>query len=191
MALQNGIKEIWGGRPYIDLVKGFEYIEANLPYVDTSRAVALGASYGGFMINWIQGHDLGRKFKALVTHDGVFCTLNQYASEELFFPLHDFGGTLWENRAGYEKWDPSAHTANWSTPHMIIHNELDYRLPIGEGLAPFNVLQTRGVESKFLTFPDENHVSCHSFLSPPLWLSSLLAVLFRCSTRISLLTCTL
>ncbi|KAK0100306.1 hypothetical protein ONS95_008264 [Cadophora gregata] len=157
MALQNGIKENWGGRPYIDLVKGFEYIEANLPYVDTSRAVALGASYGGFMINWIQGHDLGRKFKALVTHDGVFCTLNQYASEELFFPLHDFGGTLWDNRAGYEKWDPSAHTANWSTPQMIIHNELDYRLPIGEGLAPFNVLQTRGVESKFLTFPDENH----------------------------------
>ncbi|KAH7417552.1 dipeptidyl-peptidase-like protein V precursor [Cadophora sp. MPI-SDFR-AT-0126] len=157
MALQNGIKENWGGRPYIDLVKGFEYIEANLSYVDTSRAVALGASYGGFMINWIQGHDLGRKFKALVTHDGVFCTLNQYASEELFFPLHDFGGTLWENRAGYEKWDPSAHTANWKTPHMIIHNELDYRLPIGEGLAPFNVLQTRGVESKFLTFPDENH----------------------------------
>ncbi|KAH9210693.1 dipeptidyl-peptidase-like protein V precursor [Leptodontidium sp. 2 PMI_412] len=157
MALQNGIKENWGGRPYVDLVKGFEYIESHLPYVDTSRAVALGASYGGYMINWIQGHDLGRKFKALVTHDGVFCTLNQYASEELFFPIHDFGGTLWENREGYEKWDPSKHTGNWSTPHMIIHNELDYRLPIGEGLAPFNVLQTRGVDSKFLTFPDENH----------------------------------
>ncbi|KAG4441318.1 hypothetical protein IFR05_003181 [Cadophora sp. M221] len=157
MALQNEIKENWGGAPYIDLVKGFEYIESHLSYVDTSRAVALGASYGGYMINWIQGHDLGRKFKALVTHDGVFCTLNQYASEELFFPIHDFGGTLWENRAGYEKWDPSKYTGNWSTPHMIIHNERDYRLPIGEGLAPFNVLQTRGVESKFLTFPDENH----------------------------------
>ncbi|CZT09820.1 related to secreted dipeptidyl-peptidase V precursor [Rhynchosporium graminicola] len=157
MSLQNNIKENWGGRPYIDLVKGFEYIESNLSYIDTSRAVALGASYGGFMINWIQGHPLGRKFKALVTHDGVFCTLNQYASEELFFPLHDFGGTLWENRAGYEKWDPSAHTGNWETPHLIIHNELDYRLPIGEGLGPFNVLQTRGVESRFLTFPDENH----------------------------------
>ena len=185
MSLQNGIKENWGGRPYIDLVKGFEYIESKLPYVDTSRAVALGASYGGFMINWIQGHDLGRKFKALVTHDGVFCTLNQYASEELFFPLHDFGGTLWENRAGYEKWDPSAHTANWSTPHMIIHNELDYRLPIGEGLAPFNVLQTRGVESKFLTFPDENHVSCHSFLFPfpvPLRLQQLSFDVFKGSS---------
>ncbi|KAK6587496.1 hypothetical protein PZA11_000786 [Diplocarpon coronariae] len=180
MALQNGIKNNWGGRPYIDLEKGFEYIEANLHYVDTTRAVALGASYGGYMINWIQGHPLGRKFCALVTHDGVFCTLNQYASEELFFPLHDFGGTLWENREGYERWDPSKYTGEdfvlgletskhvrrdrkkltafqWATPHLIIHNELDYRLPIGEGLATFNVLQSRGVESKFLTFSDENH----------------------------------
>lgn len=157
MALQNGIKNNWGGRPYIDLVKGFEYIESNLPYVDTSRAVALGASYGGYMVNWIQGHPLGRKFKALVTHDGVFSTLNQYSSEELFFPHHDFGGTLWENREGYEKWNPAAHLKEWATPHLIIHNELDYRLPIAEGLAPFNVLQTKGIPSKFLSFPDENH----------------------------------
>ncbi|RDW64006.1 dipeptidyl-peptidase-like protein V [Coleophoma crateriformis] len=157
MALQNGIQNQWGGRPYEDLVKGFEYVESNLPYVDTSRAVALGASYGGFMVNWIQGHPLGRKFKALVTHDGVFSTLNQYSSEELFFPHHDFSGTLWDNRENYEKWDPAAHVKNWATPHLIIHNELDYRLPIAEGLAPFNVLQTKGIPSKFLTFPDENH----------------------------------
>lgn len=166
MALQNGIKNSWGGRPYEDLVKGFEYIESNLPYIDTSRAVALGASYGGYMVNWIQGHPLGRKFRALVTHDGVFSTLNQYASEELFFPLHDFGGTLWENRAEYEKWDPARFTAEWSTPHLVVHNELDYRLPISEGLAPFNVLQSRGVASRFVTFPDENHVSSLVFLSP-------------------------
>ncbi|KAG9236498.1 dipeptidyl-peptidase-like protein V precursor [Amylocarpus encephaloides] len=157
MAFQNGIRDHWGGRPYLDLVKGFEYIEQNLPYVDTSRAVALGASYGGYMVNWIQGHPLGRKFQALVTHDGVFSTLNQYASEELFFPHHDFGGTLWDARENYEKWDPAAHLKNWATPHFIIHNELDYRLPISEGLAPFNVLQTKGIPSKFLTFPDENH----------------------------------
>ena len=111
------------------------------------------------MVNWIQGHDFGRKFKALVTHDGVFSTLNQYSSEELFFPHHDFAGTLWENRENYEKWDPARHLKNWATPHLIIHNELDYRLPIGEGLAPFNVLQTKGIPSKFLTFSDENHVS--------------------------------
>jgi dipeptidyl aminopeptidase/acylaminoacyl peptidase len=163
MAFQNGIKNNWGGRPYVDLVKGFEYIESNIPYIDTTRSVALGASYGGYMVNWIQGHPLGRKFKALVTHDGVFSTLNQYASEELFFPHHDFGGTLWDNREGYEKWDPARFTGEWATPHLIIHNELDYRLPIGEGLAAFNVLQTRGVESRFLCFPDENHVSISSF----------------------------
>ncbi|TLD29355.1 hypothetical protein PspLS_03774 [Pyricularia sp. CBS 133598] len=157
MALQNGIKNEWGGRPYNDLVKCFEYIADNMPYVDMDRAVALGASYGGFMINWIQGHPLGRKFKALVCHDGVFSTLNQYASEELFFPLHDFGGTLWENREGYEKWDPAKFTGEWATPQLIIHNELDYRLTIGEGLSAFNVLQSRGVPSRFLMFPDENH----------------------------------
>lgn len=159
MEFQNGIKNQWGGRPYIDLVKCFEYIEANISYVDINRAVALGASYGGYMVNWIQGHPLGRKFKALVTHDGVFSTLNQYSSEELFFPHHDFDGTLWDNRENYEKWDPASHLKNWATPHLIIHNELDYRLPIAEGLASFNVLQTKGIDSKFLTFPDENHVS--------------------------------
>ncbi|KAL3419224.1 prolyl oligopeptidase [Phlyctema vagabunda] len=157
MDLQNGIRNEWGGRPYEDLVKGFSHIEENFEYIDTKRAVALGASYGGYMMNWIQGHALGRKFKALVTHDGVFSTLNQYSSEELFFPNHDFGGSLWENRKIYEKWDPAQHLDNWATPHFIIHNELDYRLPISEGLAPFNVLQSKGIPSKFLTFPDENH----------------------------------
>jgi dipeptidyl aminopeptidase/acylaminoacyl peptidase len=159
MAFQNSIRKEWGGRPYQDLVKGFEYIEKYMPYVDTSRAVCLGASYGGYMCNWIQGHSLGRKFKAIVTHDGVFSTLNQYSSDELFFPCHDFGGTLWESREIYKKWDPARYIKNWATPHLIIHNELDYRLPISEGLAPFNVLQSMGIPSKFLTFPDENHVS--------------------------------
>ncbi|KAF4944665.1 hypothetical protein FSARC_14610 [Fusarium sarcochroum] len=153
----DAIANHWGGAPYDDLVKCFEYLEKHVDYVDTDRAVALGASYGGYMINWIQGHDLGRKFKALVCHDGVFSTQNQWSTEELFFPEHDFGGTLWENRSGYEKWDPSLHTGNWATPQLVIHNELDYRLPISEGLAMFNVLQARKVPSKFVMFPDENH----------------------------------
>ncbi|KAH7163300.1 Alpha/Beta hydrolase protein [Dactylonectria estremocensis] len=153
----DAITENWGGGPYQDLVKCFEYLENEVEYVDTDRAVALGASYGGYMINWIQGNDLGRRFKALVCHDGVFSTQNQWATEELFFPEHDFGGTLWENRAGYAKWDPSLHTGEWATPQLVIHNELDYRLPISEGLAMFNVLQARKVPSKFLMFPDENH----------------------------------
>ncbi|KAG6005142.1 hypothetical protein E4U21_000396 [Claviceps maximensis] len=147
----------WGGHPYEDLVLCFEHLEKNVDYVDTSRAVALGASYGGYMINWIQGHPLGRKFKALVCHDGVFSTQNQWSTEELFFPEHDFGGTLWEKRDIYAKWDPSLHCQNWETPMLVLHNELDYRLPISEGLAMFNVLQARKVPSKLVVFPDENH----------------------------------
>ncbi|KAI0878949.1 prolyl oligopeptidase [Hypoxylon argillaceum] len=147
----------WGGRPYNDLENCFEHIAENLPYVDTKNAVALGASYGGFMINWIQGHPLGRKFKALVCHDGIFNTLGDWSTEELFFVIHDMGGTPWENRDLYEKWDPSAFVGEWATPQLVIHSELDYRLPISEGLAAFNALQSRGVPSKFLTFPDENH----------------------------------
>jgi dipeptidyl aminopeptidase/acylaminoacyl peptidase len=119
--------------------------------------VALGASYGGYMINYIQGKPLGRKFKALVCHDGVFSTLNQYSSEELYFPQHDFEGTLWNNRINYERWDPARLVNNWATPQMVIHGELDYRLPVSEGLSVFNILQEKGIPSKFLHFPDENH----------------------------------
>ncbi|QPG99951.1 hypothetical protein C2857_002979 [Epichloe festucae Fl1] len=147
----------WGGNPYEDLVLCFEHLEKNVDFVDTSRAVALGASYGGYMINWIQGHPLGRKFKALVCHDGVFSTQNQWSTEELFFPEHDFGGPLWESRDIYAKWDPSLHCHNWETPMLVLHNELDYRLPISEGLAMFNVLQARKIPSKLVVFPDENH----------------------------------
>ncbi|KAI8940255.1 hypothetical protein NX059_003956 [Plenodomus lindquistii] len=153
----DAIQGQWGGLPYEDIVLGFEYIEKNLDYVDTKRAVALGASYGGYMMNWIQGHPLGRKFKALVTHDGVFSMTGQMASEELYFPFHDLKGKLWDNPEGWAKWDPSRFVQHWDTPHLIIHSELDYRLTISEGLAAFNVLQSRGVESQFLTFPDENH----------------------------------
>ncbi|KAK4160924.1 dipeptidyl-peptidase 5 [Cladorrhinum sp. PSN259] len=157
MALQNGIQGEWGGRPYQDLEKAFEYIEEKLEYVDTDRAVALGASYGGYMINWVQGHPLGRKFKALVNHDGVFSTLNQWSSEELFFPIHDFKGTIYENREEYAKWDPALYLNEWATPQLIIHSELDYRLPVTEGLAAFNVLQAKKIDSKLLVYPDENH----------------------------------
>jgi dipeptidyl aminopeptidase/acylaminoacyl peptidase len=155
--LTDGIQNQWGGRPYNDLVKGWEYIEDNLDFVDTDRAIALGASFGGYMTFWIQGQALGRKFKAIFSHDGSFNTLSQYSSEELWFMQHDFNGTLWDNYENYERWNPAANTKNWSTPHLIVHNELDYRLPIAEGLAAFNVLQAKGVPSKFLSFSDENH----------------------------------
>ncbi|KAI9852413.1 MAG: hypothetical protein M1838_000731 [Thelocarpon superellum] len=153
----DAIQDQWGGRPYEDLVAGFASITDTMPYVDTTRAVALGASYGGYMMNWIQGQELGREFQALVTHDGVFSTTSAWSTEELYFPVHEFKGTLWENRASYERWDPARFTGNWSTPHLVIHNDLDFRLPLSEGLAAFNVLQARGVKSRFLRFGDENH----------------------------------
>jgi len=156
-AFTDAIQGNWGGAPYEDLVKGFEYIKTHMPYVDTSRSVALGASYGGYMINWIQGHPLGREFRALVCHDGVFSMANQMSSDEQYFPNHDLGGPFWRNQSDWEKWDPARHIGEWKTPQLIIHSALDYRLPITEGLAAFNVLQERGVESRFLTFPDENH----------------------------------
>jgi len=154
-AFVDAITENWGGSPYEDLVKGFEYIKENLDYVDTDRAVALGASYGGYMMNWMQGHPLAKEFKALVCHDGVFSMANQMSSDEQYFPNHDLGGPYWKNEATWEKWNPARFTSNWSTPMLVIHNELDYRLPISEGLAMFNVLQEKGIESRFLTFPDE------------------------------------
>lgn len=151
----DAITENWGGSPYEDLVKGLEYIKHNLNYVDTDRAVALGASYGGYMMNWMQGHPFAKEFKTLVCHDGVFSMANQLSSDEQYFPNHDLGGPYWKSQATWEKWNPARFTANWSTPMLVIHNELDYRLPISEGLAMFNVLQEKGIESRFLTFPDE------------------------------------
>ncbi|KAL1957724.1 hypothetical protein VTO42DRAFT_5567 [Malbranchea cinnamomea] len=153
------IQNDWGGAPYKDLVLGWEYVRDNLDYVDVENGVAAGASYGGFMVNWIQGQPLGRKFKALVSHDGTFVSAAKIATEELFFINHDFNGTFWEARENYERFDPSApeQILQWSTPMLVIHNDLDYRLSVAEGLALFNVLQERGVPSRFLNFPDENH----------------------------------
>ncbi|KAL2060306.1 hypothetical protein VTL71DRAFT_9701 [Oculimacula yallundae] len=155
--LTDGITNQWGGRPYQDLVLGWDFISSSLPYVNTSRAIAAGASYGGYMMNWIQGQPLGRKFQALFTHDGPFSTLNMASTEELWFPQHDFNGTLTANWDNYARWNPANHTDQWSTPHLVVHNELDYRLPVSEGMATFNILQERGVESAMLIFPDENH----------------------------------
>ena len=153
----DAICQNWGGSPYIDIEKGVTHIEENLPYIDTSRMVALGASYGGYMINWMAGNPLGKKFKTLVCHDGIFSMTAQLASEEQYFPMHDMGGPIWEKREIYEKWDPSRFVGDWETPMLIIHNELDYRLTVAEGLSAFNVLQAKGIESRFLTFSDEGH----------------------------------
>ncbi len=156
----DAIQNNWGSYPYDDLVKGWEYINSTTPfssYIDTSRGIAAGASYGGYMVNWIQGQPFGREFRALVTHDDSTSTLNQYATEELWFMQHDFNGTLWDDREHYERYDPLSRAGGWATPHFVVHDSLDYRLPESEGVMLFNVLQERGVDSRFLNFPDENH----------------------------------
>jgi dipeptidyl aminopeptidase/acylaminoacyl peptidase len=155
--LTDRIASNWESYPYEDLVNAFNYVKENLPYANTSNAIEAGASYGGYMTNWIQGHDLGREFKALVCHDGVTTTYADFGTEELFFMLHEHNGTIWDQREVYAKSDPLTHAKNFSTPQLVIHNDLDYRLPVSEGIAMFNALQILGVPSRFLNFPDENH----------------------------------
>ncbi|KAF1992874.1 hypothetical protein P154DRAFT_128781 [Amniculicola lignicola CBS 123094] len=155
--LIDDIQGNWGSYPYEDIVLGWEYVQETYPYIDTDNGIEAGASFGGYMTNWIQGHELGRKFKALVTHDGIYDTQAAYVTEELWFMRHDYNGTILDPDSTYAKWNPLDHIANWSTPHFVIHNTLDYRLPESDGLALFNILQTKGVPSRFLNFPDENH----------------------------------
>ena len=160
-ALTNAIQRQWGGRPYEDLEKCLAHLDA-IPWADTDRAVALGASYGGYMVNWLQGRALGRRLRALVCHDGVFSTRFELATDELYFVNHDFGGP-WRPgdaaaRADWDRWDPSLHVGAWRTPQLVVHSERDYRLTMADGLAAFNALRARGVESEFLTFEDENHL---------------------------------
>ncbi|KAK9454892.1 Alpha/Beta hydrolase protein [Dipodascopsis uninucleata] len=154
----DAIQNNWGSYPYMDLIFGLRYVlKQNGTFIDSERMIAAGASYGGYMVNWIQGMPFGRAFKALVTHDGVFSTLNQFSSDELYFPTHDFGGSFLTHTRGYYKFNPMNRMYNWATPHFIIHNAKDYRLPESEGLIAFNILQLRGIPSRLLHFPDENH----------------------------------
>ena len=149
------ISNDWGGKPFDDLMKGVDYAE-KLPYVDATRKVSAGASYGGYMMNWFLGHT-GR-FKALVSHAGVFNLTSMYgATEELWFPEWDLGGTPWTNPEGYAKWSPHTYAKNFKTPTLVTHGELDYRVPVGEGLQLFTTLQRLGVPSRLLVFPDEGH----------------------------------
>jgi dipeptidyl aminopeptidase/acylaminoacyl peptidase len=149
----------WGGKVYTDIMNGVEHV-ISMGYVDRDRIGAAGASFGGYMINWIEGHNDDRRFqfKTLVSHDGVFNLTSMYgATEELWFTDWEFKGTPWDNPAMYEKWSPHKFVKNFKTPMLVIHGELDYRVPIGEGLQLFTALQRRGVESKLLIFPDEGH----------------------------------
>ncbi|MGD9253666.1 MAG: S9 family peptidase [Holophagae bacterium] len=146
----------WGGAPFIDLMKGLDHVLSRHPWIDSERMAAAGASFGGYMINWIQGQT--DRFKALVCHDGNLDEFMAYfVTEELWFPEWEHGGTPWENPEGYRKHSPVNHLENWKTPELVIHGALDYRVVDTQGLATFNALQRLGVPSRLLYYPDENH----------------------------------
>jgi dipeptidyl aminopeptidase/acylaminoacyl peptidase len=145
----------WGGKAYIDIMNGVDQLAA-MPYVDANRIGAAGASYGGYMIDWILGHT--NRFKALVSHAGVYNLESMYGvTEELWFPEWEFRGTPWDNPELYEKWSPNRFVKNFATPTLVTHGEIDYRVPINQGLELFTALQKRGVPSKLVVFPDEGH----------------------------------
>jgi dipeptidyl aminopeptidase/acylaminoacyl peptidase len=157
----DAIAEDWGGKPFVDMRQGWQYVLDHYPEIDADRAVAAGASWGGYAINWIQGHpEFGFGFKALVCHDGVFDSeYNGYSTDELYFFNHEWGGRPWDpkSKALSEKFSPSNYVNKWSTPQLIIHGSKDYRLPETEGIGAFHALQQRGIPSRLVIFPDENH----------------------------------
>ena len=155
----NEISGDWGGKVYTDIMNGVALV-AGMPFVDRNNVGAAGASYGGYMVNWILGHNdhPAVKFKALVSHAGVFNLTSMYgATEELWFTEWEFKGTPWEAPELYEKWSPHRFAANFKTPTLVIHGELDFRVPVDQGLQLFTYLQRQGVESKLVVFPDEGH----------------------------------
>ena len=155
-AFTDGVNGDWGGKPYIDLMRGLDYAEAHYPSIDKSRECALGASYGGYMADWILGHT--HRFKCIVTHDGMFNPESAYGTtEELWFNEWEFKGTPWTNREMYRRWSPMLAEANFKTPTLVIHSQLDYRLDVSEGYQVFTTLQRMSVPSKMLYFPDEGH----------------------------------
>jgi len=150
----DGISGDWGGQVYDDLMRQADDL-ASLPYVDKTKIGAAGASYGGYMVNWIAGHT--QRFAALVSHDGTFDLASaNLETEELWFPKWEFRGWPWTSDL-YRKWNPMESAGNFKTPTLVITSEKDYRVPFGQGLMMFTALQVQNVPSKLLTFPDEGH----------------------------------
>ncbi len=155
-AFVDGVNGDWGGKPYIDLMRGLDYAEAHYPFIDKNRECALGASYGGYMADWILGHT--QRFKCIVTHDGMFNPESAYGTtDELWFNEWEFKGTPWSNRPLYRRWSPMLAETNFKTPTLVVHGQLDYRLDVSEGYQLFTTLQRMNVPSKMLYFPDEGH----------------------------------
>jgi dipeptidyl aminopeptidase/acylaminoacyl peptidase len=145
----------WGGKCYDDLMAGVAYLE-KLPYIDSERMASAGASFGGYMMNWFQGHTT--KFKTLITHCGVYNFESCYATtDELWFDEWEHGGPPWGKRESYEKYSPHRFAKDFKTPMLVIHNDLDFRVPISEGLQMFTTLQRLRIPSRMINFPDEGH----------------------------------
>ncbi len=149
------INQDWGGKVYDDLMASVDHAAA-LPYVDADRMAAAGGSYGGYMVNWLLGHST--RFKAFVSHAGVFDLRSMAGeTEELWFPLWEFRGMPWDNPDIYQKFSPSYYVKDFKTPTLVLHGELDYRVPVGQGMQLYTALQMQKVPSKFVLFPDEGH----------------------------------
>ncbi len=156
-AFTDSINRDWGGKPLEDLKKGLAYALANDPQLDDRRKCALGASYGGYMMYWIAGQ-WADEFDCLIAHNGVFDTRSMgYMTEELWFTEWENGGPVYAVPGEYEKWNPLNHVAKWKTPTLVVIGDKDYRIPYPQGIAAFTALQRRGVPSRLLRFPDENH----------------------------------
>jgi dipeptidyl aminopeptidase/acylaminoacyl peptidase len=161
-AIVDGVNGDWGGKPFTDLMEGLDYAEQHYSFIDKDRECALGASYGGYMANWLLGHTT--RFKCIVSHDGMFNPESAYGStEELWFNEWEFKGKPWDyygkpdSENPFRKWAPMISAKNFKTPTLVIHGQLDYRLDVSEGFQLFDTLQRLGVPSKMLYFPDEGH----------------------------------
>lgn len=155
-AFTDDISQDWGGKVYIDLMNAYDYAIENYKFIDDKNTFAAGASYGGYMINWIEGHNT--KFNALVCHDGVYNLESMYGTtEELWFPEWENGGAPWENIEMYRKWSPSEFVKNFKTPMLVVHGGMDFRVPEGQAFELFTALQKMNVDSKFVYFPKETH----------------------------------
>lgn len=153
----DSIRGDWGGKPYKDIMKGLDYVLKENKWIDSNRMCALGASYGGYMINWMEGHT--DRFACMVNHDGEFSsTGSYYSTEELWFPEWDSGGgTPFDNPKKFMKWSPDRFVKHWKTPMLVIHGALDFRVVETEGFSTFTALRRRGIPARLLYFPDENH----------------------------------
>ncbi len=175
-AIVDGVNGDWGGKPFTDLMTGLDYAEQHYPFIDKNRECALGASYGGYMANWVLGHT--NRFKCIVSHDGMFNAESAFGStEEDWFNIWEFKGHPWDyygntgvpadrsssvgwkpdDQNPYRKWSPSLYAKNFHTPTLVVHGQLDYRLDVSEGFQLFDTLQMLRVPSKMLYFPDEGH----------------------------------